>query len=170
MATTDLKRANFDLTPEQEDALTQLRAALSASSMKDTILRAAQITSVLVKAVSEGNQLFIGRTADHSARLVIPELEGRLTPQWKWLVERPHPWKRTPTFKGRRLSASDVWLDARTNGMSVEEAAEDWKIPLEAMKEAFAWCEANQALIEADINEERVRARAAGIELDPPSP
>lgn len=43
MSTIATKRANFDLTPEQDEILANLRAALSASSVKDTVLRAAQL-------------------------------------------------------------------------------------------------------------------------------
>jgi hypothetical protein len=41
------KRANFDLSPEQEELLAHLRAQLSASSTKDAVLRAVQLTAFL---------------------------------------------------------------------------------------------------------------------------
>ena len=44
---------------------------------------------------------------------------------WKYLVERPHPWRRQRWIKGRRLLASTVWADMIVNAMSVEEAAEN---------------------------------------------
>ena len=41
---SDTKRANFDLSPEQDELLTNLRGLLSVSSTKDAVLRAAQST------------------------------------------------------------------------------------------------------------------------------
>lgn len=166
MATVETKRANFDLTPEQDEALVNLRASLSASSTKDTVLRAVQLTTVLVSELRRGNQLFVGRTAAEANRLIIPELETTAPAAWKWLVERPHPWRRQPWIKGRKLMAGTVWLDARTNGLTPREAAENWDLPLEAVEEAFAWCEANQALLAAEADEERQRLHAAGHRLD----
>lgn len=91
MSTIATKRANFDLTPEQDEILANLRTALSASSIKDTVLRAAQVTTLLVNEVRQGNHLFVGRSAQQATRLAIPELETNLPPTWQWLVERPHP-------------------------------------------------------------------------------
>lgn len=167
MTTNDTKRANFDLTPEQDEILTNLRTALSASSIKDTVLRAAQLATLLVNEARQGNHLFVGRSAQQATRLSIPELEAKLPPTWQWLVERPHPWRRQLWIKGRKLQASAVWLDAQANGLSAEEAAENWNLPLPAAQEAFAYCEANRALIEAEADEERQRLLAEGVNPEP---
>ena len=164
MSTIATKRANFDLTPEQDEILANLRTALSASSIKDTVLRAAQVTTLLVNEVRQGNHLFVGRSAQQATRLASPELETNLPPTWQWLVERPHPWRRQLWIKGRKLLASTVWLDAQAGGLSTEEAAENWSLPLAAVEEALAWCEANRALIEAEGHEERQRLLAEGID------
>jgi hypothetical protein len=92
------------------------------------------------------------------------ELHDRGTPQWKWLTERPHPWRRQPWFKGRKLMASAVWRYSLANGLNAEECAKDWELPLEAVEEAFAWCEANRDLIQAEADEERQWLRAHDAE------
>ena len=163
MSALTTKRANFDLTPEQDEILANLRTALSASSVKDTVLRAAQVTTLLVNEARQGNHLFVGRSAEQATRLAIPELEAALPPAWQWLVERPHPWRRQLWIKGRKLQASAVWLDAQANGLSAAEAAENWSLPLPAVEEAFAYSEAHRALIEAEADEERQRLLAEGI-------
>jgi len=160
------KRANFDLSPEQEELLANLRAQLAASSTKEAVLRAVQLATLLFDEVSQGNRLFVGKSASTAVRLVIPELEARANGQWRWLVERPHPWRRQLWVKGRKLWASAVWLDALTNGMGPREAAENWDLPLEACEEIFAYCEANKALIEAEANEERQRLKRANVDVD----
>jgi hypothetical protein len=163
---SDTKRANFDLSPEQDELLTNLRSLLSVSSTKDAVLRAVQVTTLLTHEIRRGNQLFIGKNPTAAMRLVIPELEGRAETEWQWLVERPHPWRRQLWIKGRKLLASSVWLDALTNGLGPHEAAEHWDLPLAACEEVFAYCEAHQNLIKAEADEERQRLKLAGIDVD----
>lgn len=164
------KRANFDLSPEQEELLANLRAQLAASSTKEAVLRAAQLTTLLLDEVQQGNRLFVGKSPSTAVRLAIPELEARAHGQWRWLVERPHPWRRQLWVKGRKLLASAVWLDALTNGMGPREAAENWDLPLEACEEIFAYCEANKALIESEVSEERQRLKRAGVDVEARTP
>jgi hypothetical protein len=163
---SSIKRANFDLSPEQDELLMHLRALLSASSIKDAVLRAAQLTTVLLQEMQHGNRLFIGKTPDAAMRFVIPELESRAVAEWQWLVERPHPWRRQLWIKGRKLLASSVWLDALTQGWGPPEAAENWDLPLEACEEIFAYCQAHQKLIKAEMDEERQQLKLAGIDVN----
>lgn len=168
--TATTKRANFDLSPEQEELLANLRAQFAASSTKEAVLRAVQLATVLLEEARQGNRLFVGKSPATAVRLAIPELEVRAHGQWRWLVERPHAWRRQLWVKGRRLLASAVWLDAQANGMGVREAAENWNLPLEACEEIFAYCEANKALIEAEANEERQRLKRANVDVDARAP
>jgi hypothetical protein len=46
------------------------------------------------------------------------------------------------------------------------EAAENWDLPLAACEEIFAYCEANNALIEAEANEERQRLNRAHVDVE----
>jgi hypothetical protein len=162
MARIETKRANFDLTPEQDEILASLRTSLSASSTKDTVLRAVHLATVLVAELRQGNHLFVGRSATEASRLIIPELEAAAPAEWKWLVERPHPWRRQLWVKGRKLLASTVWLNAQTNQLDVQETAEDWELPLEAVEEIFDYCDANRDLIAAEAQEERQRLLSSG--------
>lgn len=164
--TATTKRANFDLSPEQEEQLANLRTQLGASSTKEAVLKAVQLTTLLLDEVQQGNRLFVGKSPTTAVRLTIPELEAPSHGKWRWLVERPHSWRRQLWVKGRKLMASAVWLDALTNGMGPREAAENWDLPLEACEEIFAYCEADKALIEAEANEERQRLKRANLDVD----
>jgi hypothetical protein len=159
------KRANFDLSPEQEELLANLRTQLAASSTKEAVLKAVQLATLLLDEVHQGNRLFVGKSLTTAVRLAIPEIEARAHGQWRWLVERPHPWRRQLWVKGRKLLASAVWLDALTNGMGPRETVENWDLPLEACEEIFAYCEANKELIEAEANEERQRLKRLNVEV-----
>jgi len=166
VATT--KRINFDVTPEQEEEISGLRDALGAATTKDTILRAVRVVGVLSREASKGGRLYV-RTADgETSRLLLPELESP-EPEWKWLTARAHPWRAQLWVKGRRLMASVVWRSLCANGMTEAEAAEDWGLPVEAVREAVVWSEANQELIAAEAVEERhwLRSRGTGVEPAP---
>lgn len=136
--------------------------SFSASSTKDTVLRAAQLATVLVREVRNGNQLFVGRDSMHTTRLLIPDLEVATPPQWSWLVSRPHPWRKQLWVKGRKLLASTVWIEAIANNLDESEAADNWDLPLEAIKEIYEYCDANRKLIQAEADEERQRMTTAG--------
>ena len=164
--TATSKRANFDLSPEQEELLAKLRSRLSASSTKEAVLRAAELTTFLLDELNQGHRLFVGKSLSSAIRLAIPQLEARTNEQWRWLIERPHPWRRQLWVKGRKLLASAVWLDALTNGMGPRQAAENWNLPLDAAEEIFAYCEFNQALIEAEANEERQRLNRVNLDVE----
>lgn len=156
------RRINFDINPEQEEELTWLREELGGTTTKDTLLRAMRVLSVLSREASHGGRLYVRTASGETERLLIPEIEPP-APGQTWLVRRAHPWRRQPWIKGRKVMASTVWRDLRANEMTPEEAAENWDLPLEAVQEALAWSEQNQALIAAEANEEQVRLAARGV-------
>jgi uncharacterized protein (DUF433 family) len=163
---TESKRANFEVTPEQEARLAQVKELLQASSLKDTVLRMSNVMLVIARELARGKRLYLGERPETAERLVLPELEA-VHDGWRWLVEWPHPWRRQLWVKGRKLLASQVWLDMGANGLTPEEAARDWDLPLEAIEEAVRYCEANRPLIEAEAAEERRRLAQGGVALAP---
>jgi uncharacterized protein (DUF433 family) len=89
------------------------------------------------------------------------------TEDWKYLVTRPHPWRRQLYIKGRKLLVSTVWQDMIANKMSAEQAAENWDLPLPAIYEAINYCENNRELLKLEADEERYRLETKGISLEP---
>ena len=88
-------------------------------------------------------------------------------PTWRYLEKRPHPWRQQLSFKGRRLRAFSVWMDMLVNEETPEDAAENWNLPLAAVQEAIAYCEAHRALLREEAEEERRRLAAKGICFEP---
>ena len=161
------KRLNIDISLDQEEELTWLREALGASTNKDTVLRAIRVLGVLSREARRGARIYVVLPDGATERLLLPELESP-EPEWKWLTSRPHAWRRQKHLKGRKLLASVVWRSMLANDLSVEEAAEDWDLPVEAVREAVAWCEANRELIAAEAAEDRRAAVESGIRVEPP--
>ena len=91
-----------------------------------------------------------------------PEIEN-----WQYLVARPHAWRKQLYIKGRKLLASTIWRDMNANGMSPEEAAENWDLPLSAIYEAIDYCENHQELLKLEADEERYRLEVKGVQVEP---
>lgn len=153
----DLKRQNFNITPEQEAELAWLREVLGASSTKDIILRAVRLMVVLVRELQRGGRLYVGPEEGRLTRVMLPELETVGDNSWKYLVARPHAWRRQLYVKGRRLLASTVWRDMQANEMTAEEAAENWDLSVEVIQEIIRYCKLNEELLKMEAEEERTR-------------
>lgn len=86
---------------------------------------------------------------------------------WQFLVARPHAWRKQLYIKGRKLRAATVWQDMLANQMTVEEAAENWDLPVAAIHEAVQYCEANRVLLQLEAAEELLCLQAAGVSVEP---
>ena len=162
----ELKRQNFNVNPEQESELLRLQELLAAPSAKDAILRAVRVLLVLSREVQSGKRLCLTDKAGRLTEVILPELESP-SPRWVYLTERPHGGKRQLFVKGRKLSAAQVWLDRRTNGMSEEEAAENWDLPLEAIREIEDYGATHRVLIQMEADEEKLALSGLDLRVIP---
>jgi len=64
--------------------------------------------------------------------------EVALLPGYKWLEVVPGRRGGRPTVKGTRITVDDI-LEALASGWSVEEVAENYRIPVEAVYEALRY-------------------------------
>ncbi len=87
--------------------------------------------------------------------------------EWQHLEQRPHSWRKQLYLKGRRLRASIVWTDMIVNEMTQEEAADNWDLPLEAIKESLEYCQTHQELLKQEALIERRHLEERGIPLEP---
>ncbi|RLG42654.1 MAG: hypothetical protein DRN78_03010 [Thermoproteota archaeon] len=78
-----------------------------------------------------------------------------LIPGYKWLEVVPGRRGGRPTVRGTRVTVDDI-LEALANGWSVEEVAENYRIPVEAVYEALRYA------LEAIRKVEVIAAETAG--------
>lgn len=154
---TQVKRQNFNTTPEQDAELLRLRELLDAPSIKDAVLRAVRVMALLAREANAGQTLYMRQANGDLTRLIIPELEPVREGRWMYLVARPHEWRRQLYVKGRKLLASTVWADMQANGMTVDEAADNWSLPVEAVEEIARYCETRRDLLRMEAEEEGKR-------------
>jgi uncharacterized protein (DUF433 family) len=84
---------------------------------------------------------------------------------WKYLEPRPCSRYRQLFIKGTRIRAEVLYWDYRREEepWSPEMIAEQYSLPLEAVKEAIAYCESNPPEIERDHRCEDALAEATGM-------
>ena len=160
----ETKRQKFNITPDQEAQIEWLQEALGANSAKDAILRAVSVLSTLKEYTQKGFKVALVKP-DEQVELVIVGLEPS-SRQWKYLIERPHPWRRQLYVKGRRLLAATVWRDMQVNELSLEQTAKNFSLPVEAVVEIVRYCEANQELLKMEADEERHRLEETGVMIE----
>jgi uncharacterized protein (DUF433 family) len=165
------KRQNFNITPEQEAEIAQLKEIINAPTTKDAILSAVRFYTVVAGRVKEGQELYMsGNKQNQVEKIMIPDLEVLKPSEYKYLIERPHAWKRQLCVKGRRLPAATVYGDILLDKMSPVETAANWDLPLEAVYECIRYCKENESLIRMESEEERRLLAVEGIIIeDPPA-
>jgi len=85
---------------------------------------------------------------------------------WQYLAKRNHPWRKQLYVKGQKLFASTIWQDMIANGMSVEDAADNWDLPLDAIDEVVRYCESHHDLLRLEADEERYHLVAKGVSFE----
>ena len=75
----------------------------------------------------------------------------------------PYCGKQELYLKGRKLPAFSVWRSVAVEKCTPEQAAENWNLTIEAVKEAVAYCEQNQALLKQLAEDELQFAKVNGV-------
>jgi uncharacterized protein (DUF433 family) len=85
--------------------------------------------------------------------------------QWVYLNRKPGSLYRQLFIKGRNIAARTLYghflndLEPRT----MEQIAQDYQLPLEAVREAIAYCESNPPEIQEDWEAEEELEKATGM-------
>jgi hypothetical protein len=103
-----------------------------------------------------------------------PPVQGRWTEAgelpvepWQHLVRRPHPWRKQLYLKGMNLTARQLVRGIRANRLDEEKASANYRMPVEAIREALAYVEENKDLLEAEAEIERLMLKREGISRGP---
>ncbi len=101
----------------------------------------------------------------------IARLEGQLengaASRWRYLISRPHRWRRQLSIKGRNMTVGQLVSTVLANKLTPERASEDLDLPVEAIKEALAYYEENKGLIQMEAAEARRQLAEGGYPLEP---
>jgi hypothetical protein len=75
---------------------------------------------------------------------------------WQHLVQRQHPWRKQLYFEGRNLTARQLVGAMKANQLDETTAAANYKLPVEAVREAVAYVESNTELLATESEIERL--------------
>lgn len=165
MATKDIKRENFDVSPEQQAEIETLQAVLNTNSKKEAVLIAVQLALHVAAEARKGNQFFVGHPGEALQRLIMLGIEKPEIKGWMFLTEHAHPWKKQLYIKGRKLPAAVVWSEMLVNKLSIEDAMENWDLPKEVILEVLHYCEANKNLLQMEAAEEERLLQEKGVNI-----
>jgi uncharacterized protein (DUF433 family) len=89
-------------------------------------------------------------------------MEQSSSPTWKHLEPRAKSAYRQLFLKGTRIRARIVYglFMSEEEPLTPEEIAADYNLPVEAVKEAIAYCESKPPEIEEDFRREEARVQA----------
>ncbi len=80
--------------------------------------------------------------------------------RYRYLVARPHPWRRQLYLKGRNMTVGQLVATMKANHLSPEEAAQDLDLPLEQVREALTYYDLHRDLVDMELREEANRVSA----------
>jgi uncharacterized protein (DUF433 family) len=90
-------------------------------------------------------------------------------PPWEHLVAREHPWRKQLFLKGRNMPVRQLVNSAKVNKLTHEQAAANYRLPVEAIREAFAYAAENAELLELEAAQEKyILARGRKGRASPP--
>jgi uncharacterized protein (DUF433 family) len=153
-----------DLSPQSDQALALLTAAHFGNARADAIRAAISLLAWLIAEREAGRTIVAVEPQDVPDRAtvpVVPGLEESFATPWRWLVSRPHPWRRQLWIKGRRIAAGDLARTIEIERWDPNRAAAEFELPVEDVLEAQQYYSVNHDLVKAEETENRLAAQGA---------
>ncbi len=88
---------------------------------------------------------------------------------WQFLVRRQHPWRKQLYVKGRNMTARQLVGSIMANQLAEEKAADNFHLPIGAIREALAYAEQNRKLLETEAEIERLMHERGELARGPQS-
>jgi len=167
-------RLQITTRPEQVRIIEALERKLGIHSRATLLWEAISCFYWVVQEILRGRRVVsvapeeIDKLKDAS-ELLVPSLANAPTVSYNYLVARPHPWRRQLSLKGRNMTVGQLVATMNANHMTPEEAADDFEMPLEQIREALQYFEANEDLVNTELREDKRYLAARGYRVEPPA-
>lgn len=86
---------------------------------------------------------------------------------WQHLVRRQHPWRKQLYIKGRNMTARQLVGSIKANELDEEQAARNYHLAVEAIREALAYVKQNKGLLETETEIERLMLQRSEVARGP---
>lgn len=96
-------------------------------------------------------------TQEYHIQVDLSEVQSIDFDDYRYLVARPHPWRRQLYLKGRNMTVGQVVATMQANALSPEEAAEDMDLPVAQVREALIYYDLHHDLVDLELREEANR-------------
>ena len=96
-----------------------------------------------------------------------PRLPQAPVQPWSYLVRHQHPWRRQLYVKGRNMTARQLVGGIKANNLDETKAAANYKLPVEAIREALAYVEENKDLLAIEAEIEQLMLKRGGVARGP---
>jgi hypothetical protein len=95
--------------------------------------------------------------------------EARESPAepWRYLVHRQHAWRKQLYVKGRNMTARQLVGSMKSNKLDEQAAATDNRVSIEAVREALAYVDGHQELLEVEAEIERLLLKRGQVSRGP---
>lgn len=95
------------------------------------------------------------------------EMRETAVQPWQYLVRRQHPWRQQLYVKGRNMTARQLVGAMKANQLDEAAAAADYRLPVDAVREALAYVESHRELLETEAEIERLMLKRGGAARGP---
>jgi uncharacterized protein (DUF433 family) len=84
---------------------------------------------------------------------------------WVYLERDPKSTYKQLSIKGRRIKARTLygWYMSEEEPLTIEQIAAEYELPIEAVKEAIAYCESDPQEIREDFEREQASMEEMGL-------
>ncbi len=164
-------RIQVDLTATEAILLRHLTSRLSVRSRADLLQQAyGTFLWVLNEMLSGRRVISVDRDSvaqlDKYKELSVPAVEPLLFEHYDYLVARPETGYKQLYLKGRNMRVGQLIYKMRANDLNAEEMANDMDLPLAQIQEAQVYYQVNRDLIEREVEEEKERLLATGVNFE----
>lgn len=85
--------------------------------------------------------------------------------QYQHLAPKPGSSQKQMFIKGRRISALVLYSDFRRteDPVTIEQIAEDYRLPIEAVREAIEWCQSDPPELRRDLARQELMMEMQGM-------
>lgn len=163
------QRIQLDLAHEQVSLIDALAQQLALRSRADLLQQAFSLFLWAVDETLSGHHVISvdSEQLENISRckeVNIPALQPLTFQNYQYLTARPHPWKKQLVLKGRNMTVGQLISTMQANNLTDEEAADDLDLPLEQIREARAYYQAHQTLVDLEAQEEAARLASKGYQ------
>lgn len=160
------RRLSVDLPVESEAAVRSVADRYFRGVATDALRAALSLLTWTADERDRGRRVVAVAADDLPARYAEPLVPGLMDPddEWTWLVRRPHPWRRQPFLKGTRIAAGDLARTIEIEDWTDDHAADEYGLPIEAVREAREYLVRHRELVLAEERENALAAQTLGRE------